>query len=340
LIAILGGGVAGAALAWALSRRGRRDVVVFDVAERLAGSTGRALGGFRTQHGSALNIRLSLASRPYFEAKRDRIRFQANGYLYLAENEEVAVELSRRARMQRACGLPVEHPDPVSLVPFLEARDVCATNFCALDGVYLPPLVLESYVEEATGAGAQFRYGSAASASDIAVAEAVVIAAGIWSPAVGRDLGVELDVQPLERGVFQVGPFDWLGDHVPLTLEAGSGYHFRERDGRLLLMFPGDQHDWQPVREWLQRRVPRAAVERPEAHWAGFYEMSFDSHPLVGETPRDGVWASCGFSGHGVMHSPAVAESLAAMMLGETPPVDIGELSPLRRRPLSDFTQL
>ena len=41
---------------------------------------------------------------------------------------------------------------------------------------------------------------------------------------------------------------------------------------------------------------------------------------MVGETARPGVWASCGFSDHGVMHAPAVAESLAAMILGQTPP--------------------
>jgi sarcosine oxidase subunit beta len=81
-------------------------------------------------------------------------------------------------------------------------------------------------------------------------------------------------------------------------------------------------------------------VPEPEAHWTGNYEMTFDQHPLAGETERPGVWASCGFSGHGVMHSPAVSESLAAMILGETPPVDITALSPQRKEPLEDSTQL
>jgi sarcosine oxidase subunit beta len=81
-------------------------------------------------------------------------------------------------------------------------------------------------------------------------------------------------------------------------------------------------------------------VERPEAHWTGFYEMTFDHHPLVGETERPGVWASCGFSGHGVMQAPAIADSLAAMMLGLTPPIDVSALSPLRTQGLVDPTQL
>lgn len=339
MITILGGGVAGAALARALACRGRRDVVVFDPRQPGAGSTGRALGGFRTQHGSELNIRLSLLSWPFFEARRDTVRFQAHGYLYLAETEAAARELARRAELQQGLGLPIEHPEPRALLPFLSDGDLHGSNFCTLDGLYLPALVLECLVAEAQEAGASFRYGVTAGSDDLE-AELVVVAAGTWSREVGRRLGVQLAVEPLERGVFQVGPFDWLPERVPMTLEAGSGYHFREREGRLLVMGPGEQGEWEHFRRWLELRAPRAAAERPEAHWSGEYEMTFDQHPLLGPTERPGVWAMCGFSGHGVMHSPAAAEGLAAMILGDTPPLDLSALSPLRTEPLLDATQL
>ena len=97
MVAILGAGIAGASLAWALARRGRRDVVVFDPAPEPAGSSSKALGGFRTQHGSELNIALSLASRDFFVQRAEYVHFQTNGYLYLAETPEVAVDLRRRA---------------------------------------------------------------------------------------------------------------------------------------------------------------------------------------------------------------------------------------------------
>lgn len=340
MIAILGGGVAGAALAWGLARRGRRDVVVFDARPPLKGSTGAALGGFRTQHGSELNITLSLRSRPWFEARAGRVRFQPHGYLYLAEDEAVAAELDRRASLQRACGLPIEHPDPTALVPFVDASGVRRANFCGLDGLYLPPLVLGAFREEAAAAGAEFRYETAATAAELEVADRVGICAGTWSSEVAASLGVRLGVEPLERVVWEVGPFGWLaGTRVPMVLEAGSGYHFRERDRSLLVMVPGDQHDVGHVREWLRRRVP-AAAEGAARCWHGSYEVTFDHHPLVGATERPGVWASCGFSGHGVMHSPAIGDSLAAMMLGETPPVDLSPLSPQRTEPLRDLTQL
>jgi sarcosine oxidase, subunit beta len=339
VIVILGGGVAGASLAWGLARRGRRDVVVFDPRPPGQGSTGAALGGFRTQHGSALNIGLSLASRPWFADRADRVSFQPNGYLYLAEDDAVAAELTRRADLQRSNGLPIEHPDPASLVPFLDASGYRGTNFCGLDGVYLPAQILATFVEEAQAAGAEFRYETPASAGDLESATSVAVCAGIWSGEVGRELGVRLAVEPLERVVWDVGTFKGLRP-VPVTLEAGTGYHFREREGSLLLMGPGDQHDWTHFREWLALRVPAAAVERPVGHWTGCYEVTFDHHPLVGATERAGVWSSCGFSGHGVMHAPVIGDALAAMILGDSPAVDIAALSPLRKEPLVDVTQL
>ncbi len=339
MILVLGGGVAGAALAWALTRRGRRDVRVVDPRPLGSGSTTRALGGFRTQHGTALNIALSLASRPFFEARAERIDFRPVGYLYLAETAEAAAELERRAALQRDLGLPITHPDPESLVPGILLDDIRGANYCALDATYRPARILDCLVEEARTAGAEFRYSSEPVAID-PEASPVIVCTGAWSGEVGESMGVRLGVEPVERGIFQVGPFDWLQGGLPVVLDAGSGYHFRERDGRLLVIGPGDQNEWGHCREWLARRLPRAAVERPEDHWTGNYEVTFDHHPLVGPTERPGVWAMCGFSGHGVMHSPAVAASLAAMILGETPPIDLSALSPLRTSPLRDPTQV
>jgi len=339
MITILGGGVAGAALARALAVRGYREVVVFDPRPMASGSTGKATGGFRTQFTSTLNIALSLASRSFFITHAERIRFQPTGYLYLAEKREAAEELRRRAQVQIAAGLPITHPDPARLLPFFDTAGISAANYCPLDGTYHPPSILQLLIEEAREAGAEFRYACEAQPHDLE-AEIVVIACGIWSRQVGASLGIELPVKPVERGVFQVKPVTALPHNVPFTIGVDAGWALRERDGRLLVKFAGDPHDWEPIRAWLARRIPAAAVEEPEAHWTGFYEMTPDQHPLVGETARRGVWASCGFSGHGVMHAPAVAESLAAMILGQTPPVDISALSPLRTEPLVDCTQV
>jgi sarcosine oxidase subunit beta len=339
MITILGGGIAGASLARALAVRGRRDVVVFDPYPPATGSTGRAAGGFRTQFTSDLNIALSLASRPFFVERAEHIRFQSVGYLYPAEDSVMARELERRAEIQVAAGLPITHPDPASLVPFLDTSRVIATNFCHLDGTYSPVALLQLLIEEAREAGAVFRYSCEAQPQDLA-AEIVVIASGIWSRQVGAALGIELAVEAVERGVFQVVPGIALPDSVPFIIDAANGWAMRERDGRLLIVPPGDPSNWEETRAWLERSIPTAPLDRPEDHWTGFYEMTFDEHPLVGETNKLGVWASCGFSGHGIIQAPAVAESLAAMILGQTPPIDISALSPQRIEPLADIIQV
>src|ERR1700736_5361698 len=117
VIAVLGGGVAGSSVALHLALAGA-SVTVYDPQLRPS-STERAMGGFRTQHGSALNVALALASRDFFASRADRVRFQPNVYLYLAEGAAVAAKLAARAEFQLSLGLPIEHPEPEAKVPFL-----------------------------------------------------------------------------------------------------------------------------------------------------------------------------------------------------------------------------
>ena len=62
--------------------------------------------------------------------------------------------------------------------------------------------------------------------------------------------------------------------------------------------------------ERLRRRFPAAEDARVEQAWAGLYDMTPDVHPIIGRI-ADGVYAACGFSGHGFMQSPAVGRALA-----------------------------
>ncbi len=345
MIVILGSGVAGASLAWALTRRRQRDVVVLDPLPRDVASSERATGGFRTQFENPLNIRLSLASLPTFVALGDRIRWRQTGYLHTASDAEGAAELARRADIQRAYGLPISHPDVRTRLPFFAEEGITGTNFCPLDGVYHPPSVRAALIAAAQEGGATFRFGESGEPAEtretwVSRASTVVVACGIWSRAVGASLGVALAVTPSERGVFTVAPAFPLPAMTPLTIDISGGWVFRERDGQLMIVSPGDPNDWPRVREWLAAHMPTAAVTQPAMHWTGYYEVTFDHHPLVGQTENPKVWASCGFSGHGVMHAPAIAENLAAMILGDSPSLDISALSPLRTMPLVDATQV
>jgi sarcosine oxidase subunit beta len=54
--------------------------------------------------------------------------------------------------------------------------------------------------------------------------------------------------------------------------------------------------------------------------------MTPDAHPIVGRV-ADGVYAACGFSGHGFMQSPAVGRALAQEIVHGESELD---LSPYR----------
>ena len=54
--------------------------------------------------------------------------------------------------------------------------------------------------------------------------------------------------------------------------------------------------------------------------------MTADAHPIIGRV-GDGVYAACGFSGHGFMQSPAVGRALAEEILTGASSFD---LSPYR----------
>jgi sarcosine oxidase subunit beta len=65
--------------------------------------------------------------------------------------------------------------------------------------------------------------------------------------------------------------------------------------------------------------APRAAIEDA---WAGLYDMTPDAHPILGPV-AEGVYAACGFSGHGFMQAPAVGRAVAEEILGESPSLDL-----------------
>jgi sarcosine oxidase subunit beta len=122
-----------------------------------------------------------------------------------------------------------------------------------------------------------------------------------------------------------------------MTVEAETGFHFRRRDDRLVLAMVDPQPRWgydEVVDESLfddrlarlAHRYPPAAGTTIERAWAGLYDMTPDAHPIIGWV-GDGVYAACGFSGHGFMQTPAVGDAAAAEILGDEPPFD---LSPYR----------
>ena len=169
----------------------------------------------------------------------------------------------------------------------------------------------------------------------------VVNAAGAWAAEVARMAGADLPVEPLRRQLVPTEPFDQLPKRFPMVIDMSTGFHFRREGKGILLAWndptetPGFKTDFDAtfVEKILTRAASRVPVlaeaeVNPRRAWAGLYEMTPDHHAIIGPSPNvKGLYFVNGFSGHGVMHSPASGRLTADLILqGHSDLIDATQL--------------
>ncbi|MGH8016472.1 MAG: NAD(P)/FAD-dependent oxidoreductase, partial [Candidatus Zixiibacteriota bacterium] len=78
-------------------------------------------------------------------------------------------------------------------------------------------------------------------------------------------------------------------------------------------------------------RIPKLETAEIANQWAGLYESTPDHLAVIGwEQEVKGMFHCCGFSGHGIMHSPAAGKVTAEILSGEKSSINISALSPER----------
>jgi sarcosine oxidase subunit beta len=127
-----------------------------------------------------------------------------------------------------------------------------------------------------------------------------------------------------------------------MVIDMSTGFHFRREGKGILLAWndpeetPGFKTEFDPsfIEKILTRaanRVPRLAEAEvnPRRAWAGLYEMTPDHHAIIGPSPNvAGLYFVNGFSGHGVMHSPASGRITADLILhGQSNLIDAASLN-------------
>jgi sarcosine oxidase subunit beta len=327
-IVVAGAGAIGASIAYHLALLGARDVLLCDRAEIASGATGKAMGGFRQQFSTGAEVRLARASHALF-AELGPPLFEQVGYVFVATTEDGLTRLRERAQLQQSLGVPVEEVD-VARIAGLRVDDVLGAYACWEDGVAEPAAITRELVRRAAERGVDVREHT--DARDVEH-DVLVIACGAASP----ELRPELPVRALCRQLVDVGPVAGLPTDLPMTIEEESGFHFRRRGETLRLAMPEATARWtsreqvdetlvDDKRTRLAHRYPSAAGAPVVRAWAGLYDMTPDAHPIVGFVD-EGVYAACGFSGHGFMQSPAVGRAVAEELVRGESEVD---LSPYR----------
>jgi sarcosine oxidase, subunit beta len=169
----------------------------------------------------------------------------------------------------------------------------------------------------------------------------VVNAAGAWAAEVAAMAGAELPVAPLRRQLVPTEPFDQLPRRFPMVIDMSTGFHFR-REGKGILLAWNDPEETVGFKTdfdvtFVEKILTRAAARvpclaeaevNPRRAWAGLYEMTPDHHAIIGPSPNvEGLYFVNGFSGHGVMHSPASGLIAADLILkGKSSLIDAAQL--------------
>jgi len=364
-VLIIGGGVIGCSIAYHLTKRGCRNVVVVERNTIGSGSTAKAAGGFRQQFCYETNVRLAMYSINFFEHFHERLElppdaegvdFHQIGYLFLLSTPEAFTTFERSAALQQRLGLPVEvlTPEQVgSRWPWLSVHDLVGATYCPTDGYGRPHNVMQAFATQAQRLGASFVEGAEVSAITRKAARimtvktnqgsfspgSVIICAGPWSGELGRLAGVEIPVQPLRRMCFVTDPFDAIPQDAPMTIEMPNTFHFRP-EGAGFMLGTSDQDEpygfhttmrweWQErVMEDAAKRIP--VLEQAKIHhgWAGLYETSPDHNAILGSIPGvENLLVATGFSGHGVMQSPATGMIMSEFILdGKAHTLDVSDL--------------
>jgi glycine/D-amino acid oxidase-like deaminating enzyme len=355
-VVVIGAGIVGSSIAFHLTAAGCKNVLIVERETRQGlGSTGKSMGGVRAQFATDVNIRMSLYSIPFFarfeEATGHPSGYKPHGYLFMANNDWHMNYLRKNSARQKVLGLKnvaLLTPDDIrKILPQIRSDDLIGGSLCPTDGFVDPDSVMTGFMARALDRGAELWRGtevtgiytdhatvSGVLTSNGGVSSPVVVnAAGPWAAGIARMAGVDLPVQPLRRMLIPTEPFPGLPEHLPMMIDMATGWHFRQEGLGLLMAWahPDEQSGFRTEFDpaYIEKSLTHAAnrvpdfanlAVNPRRCWAGLYEMSPDHHAILGPAPDlRGFYFANGFSGHGVMHSPATGRILADLILqGET----------------------
>ncbi|MBI4183032.1 MAG: FAD-binding oxidoreductase [Proteobacteria bacterium] len=367
-IVVVGGAIIGSSIAYHLARDGRAGAIAViepDPTYEWA-ATPRATGGVRQLFSLPENIRMSQASLAFYldfattmavDGAPAEIDFRRQGYLFLTGGDDAAV-LEANWRTQTALGARVELLDAAALkrrFPSLRVDDVALAALSPDDGWLDPYGALMGFRRKARSLGVAYLAERVAAieagrrsvervrlASGGAIeASAVVIAAGAWSAEIAATAGMRLPVEPMSRmqHYFDVPagiePLPLIRDLAGLGMRPeGKGFIGGVADWSVPAGFDFEvDHGYFERTVWprLAHRVPALETLKLGRTWRGHYARNtLDGNMIIG--PWTGglanLYVAVGFSGHGIMHAPAVGRAIAELVLdGGFRSLDLAPLS-------------
>jgi sarcosine oxidase subunit beta len=284
------------------------------------------------------------------------VSFRQQGYLFLSQTEDGAARIAERVARQRAAGLDdvelLSGPEARRRFAFL-ADDVTAAAFRQRDGWVASHEATYGFI---AGAGSRARVLVDTEVEGLEVERGrlcavrtrhdrietprAVIAAGPFTGRVAAMAGLAIPFFALRRHRGGIKAHPLIPRGAPMTISLDTGAHWRPEGAGAWIGW-SDALDEQPEEpceqvpaDWTFPALVLEAIARFAPFWeqvaaslakanvtveAGQYDMTPDAKPLIGPTEVEGLFLNSGYSGHGVMGSPAGARLCVDVMLGRVP---------------------
>lgn len=312
---IVGGGIVGSAVAYFLSDRGEKDVLLLERDRLGGGTTAGGMGGIRHQFTDELDVRLSLLASAFwreFDAFTGGAHeFHERGYLFLAQTEDGLAQLREPLPLYERSGVPARMLSRIEiseLVRGLRVDDLAGGRFCETDGYGDPAAALAGFAAAAALEGVRLMEGvevTAVSREGDRVtgvrtsqgevsADRVLLATGVWTAPLAATAGVRVPIWPYARSIMEAGPYPTLA-RAPMVIEWESGFHFRPVGPRQRFAMPnltpaGDVEKG-PARVPGEFSGPSGPQRPPAALEQWTRERAAWRHPAFAEIRIDRSWS-------------------------------------------------
>jgi sarcosine oxidase subunit beta len=363
-VIVVGCGIAGSSLAYFLTKRGLR-VLILERKKPASGGTGFSAAIVRQHYSTALMARLALRSVQIFQdAPRQLGRdagYKKTGYLFLTSPSSAAIT-EQNVALQREIGIDTIFIDDRELArryPWLNLDGVAGAAYESEGGYADPEVATLAFADAAIASGAELRVGAPVrgllkSGNQVEgvildgreiFADWVINAAGPWSGALAESAGIEMTMRIVREQdtVWEARGGRPLPDQV--ISNSVDAIYIRPLGERRYIVgrgFPKEYVDVDPynyketadadfiddVQSRMTTRIPPFAGAKLINSYAALYDVTADWYQYVG--PRKGLLGYadfCGGSGHGFKVAPGIAEELAKWITEGKVAVDFGRLS-------------
>lgn len=363
---IIGGGVMGCSIQYHLAQLGMTHTLLLEKDVLASGSTSRSQAILRMHYSNEVTTRMAWESLKVLQSFEEQIGcssgYTRTGYVLIvnaAQREAMAANVA----MHKAIGVNVDlvsGDDVREIAPMLAIADDEAFAYEPDSGYADPYSVTTGYARRARELGARIRSGAqvidleissgrmtAVLTADERIETAnVVVAAGPWSGALLRKIGIALPLRPLRHQVVMLRrPEDRVPDH-PIIGDVVYEMSARPDVGNLTLIGVGEEEYVEPddynqgvdmplveaTCKRLTKRIPGMRDALFRGGWSGLFTVTPDWHPIIDRIDAiDGLYVAAGFSGHGFKESPMIGLTMAELIVhGRASTIDISMLDAKR----------